>query len=78
MKKDLNELKRITNYLKVDEKSSEKLSDFNDLMSSKDNFYDKNQNNYPNETVQNHSDKFSYCEEVLKKKHYPYNTMRLN
>ena len=65
MKKDLNELKRITNYLKVDEKSSEKLSDFNDLMSSKDNFYDKNQNNYPNETVQNHSDKFSYAEEVL-------------
>tara|TARA_B100000963_G_scaffold46429_1_gene34741 strand:+ start:1438 stop:2667 length:1230 start_codon:yes stop_codon:yes gene_type:complete len=65
MKKDLNELKRITNYLKVDEKSPEKLSDFNDLISSKDNFYDKNQNNFRSETVQNHSDKFSYAEEVL-------------
>ena len=66
--KDPNSITNLTFFscnLKVDEKSSEKLSDFNDLMSSKDNFYDKNQNNYPNETVQNHSDKFSYAEEVL-------------
>ena len=65
MKKDLNELKRITNYLKIDEKGSDKLSDFNDLNSDKGDFYGKKENNYENETLQNNSDKFSYAEEVL-------------
>ena len=65
MKKDLNELKRITNYLKIDEKGSDKLSDFNDLNSDKGDFYGKKENNYENKTLQNNSDKFSYAEEVL-------------
>ena len=35
MKKDLNELKKITNYIKVDDKGSDELSDLNDLISNK-------------------------------------------
>ena len=65
MKKDLNELKKITNYIKVDDKGSDKLSDFNDLISNNDDFYSKNEKNYETEIHQNHPDKFSYAEEVL-------------
>ena len=65
MKKDLNELKKITNYIKVDDKGSDKLSDFNDLISNNDDFYPKNEKNYETEIHQNHPDKFSYAEEVL-------------
>ena len=65
MKKDLNELKKITNYIKVDDKGSDKLSDFNDLISNNDDFYSKNEKNYENEIHQNNPDKFSYAEEVL-------------
>ena len=65
MKKDLNELKKITNYIKVDDKGSDKLGDFNDLISNNDDFYSKKEKNYENEIHQNHPDKFSYAEEVL-------------
>ena len=65
MKKDLNELKKITNYIKVDDNGSDKLGDFNDLISNNDDFYSKKEKNYENEIHQNHPDKLSYAEEVL-------------
>ena len=62
MKKDLNDLKRITKYLNIDETNSDKLNDLNDLISKKEDFYDKSEKPYQTE---NNSDKFSYAEEVL-------------
>ena len=65
MKKDLNDLKRITKYLNIDETNSDKLNDFNDLISKKGDFYEKSEKPYQTENISNNTDKFSYAEEVL-------------
>ena len=65
MKKDLNDLKRITKYLNINETSSDKLNDFNDLISKKEDFFDKSEKPYQTENISKNTDKFSYAEEVL-------------
>ena len=65
MKKDLNELKKITKYLKTDEKNSEEMTDFSDFISDKERIYNSNENNFERKTIQNDSDKYSYAEEVV-------------
>ena len=65
MKKDLNELKKITKYLKTDEKNSEEMTDFSDFISNKERIYNSNENNFERKTIQNDSDKYSYAEEVV-------------
>ena len=65
MKKDLNDLKRITKYLNIDETNSDKLNDFNDLISKKEDFYDKSEKPYQTENISKNTDNFSYAEEVL-------------
>ncbi len=65
MKKDLNELKKITKYLKTDEKNSEEMNDFSDFISNKERIYNSNENNFERKTIQNDSDKYSYAEEVV-------------
>ncbi len=65
MKKDLNDLKRITKYLNIDQPNSDKFNDFNDLISKKEDLYGKSEKAYQTENSSNNSDKFSYAEEVL-------------
>ncbi|MEC7549221.1 MAG: sigma-54 dependent transcriptional regulator [Bacteroidota bacterium] len=65
MKKDLNELKKITKYLKTDEKNSEEMTDFSDFISDKERIYNSNENNFERKTIQNDSDKYLYAEEVV-------------
>ena len=65
MKKDLNELKKITKYLKTDEKNSEEMTDFSDFISREERIYNSNENNFQRKTIQNDSDKYSYAEEVV-------------
>ena len=65
MKKDLNELKKITKYLKTDEKNSEEMTDFSDFISNKERIYNSNENNFERKTIQNDRDKYSYAEEVV-------------
>ena len=65
MKRDLNELKKITKYLKTDEKNSEEMTDFSDFISREERIYNSNENNFQRKTIQNDSDKYSYAEEVV-------------
>ena len=65
MKKDLNELKKITKYLKTDEKSPEEMTDFNDLFTREEQVYNSNENNFERKTIQNNNDKYSYAEEII-------------
>ena len=65
MKRDLNELKKITKYLKTDEKNSEEVTDFSDFISREERIYNSNENNFERKTIQNDNDKYSYAEEVV-------------
>ena len=65
MKKDLNELKKITKYLKTDEKTPEEMTDFSDLFTREEQVYNSNENNFERKTIQNNNDKYSYAEEIV-------------
>ena len=65
MKKDLNELKKITKYLKTDEKTPEKMTDFSGLFTKEEQVYNSNENNFERKTIQNNNDKYSYAEEII-------------
>ena len=65
MKKDLNELKKITKYLKTDEKTPEKMTDFSGLFTREEQVYNSNENNFERKTIQNNNDKYSYAEEII-------------
>ena len=65
MKKDLNELKKITKYLKTDEKIPEEMTDFSDLFTREEQVYNSNENNFERKTIQNNNDKYSYAEEII-------------
>ena len=65
MKKDLNELKKITKYLKTDEKNSEEMTDFSDFISREERIYNSNENNFERKTIQNDNEKYSYAEEIV-------------
>ena len=65
MKKDLNELKKITKYLKTDEKTPEEMTDFSDLFNREEKVYNSNENNFERKTIQNNNDKYSYAEEIV-------------
>ena len=65
MKKDLNELKKITKYLKTDEKTPEEMTDFSDFFTREEQVYNSNENNFERKTIQNNNDKYSYAEEII-------------
>ena len=65
MKKDLNELKKITKYIKTDEKTPEKMTDFSGLFTKEEQVYNSNENNFERKTIQNNNDKYSYAEEII-------------
>ena len=65
MKRDLNELKKITKYLKTDEKNSEEMTDFSDFISREERIYNSNENNFERKTIQNDNEKYSYAEEIV-------------
>ncbi len=65
MKKDLNELKKITKYLKTDEKTPDEMTDFSDFFTREEQVYNSNENNFERKTIQNNNDKYSYAEEII-------------
>ena len=65
MKKDLNELKKITKYLKTDEKTPDEMNDFSDFFTREEQVYNSNENNFERKTIQNNNDKYSYAEEIV-------------
>lgn len=65
MKKDLNELKKITKYLKTDEKNPDEMTDFSDFFTREEQVYNSNENNFERKTIQNNNDKYSYAEEII-------------
>ena len=65
MKKDLNELKKITKYLKTDEKTPDEMTDFSDFFTREEQVYNSNENNFERKTIQNNNDKYSYAEEIV-------------